>query len=81
LKIIDLKNKQSISKASLYLTGFEAKQMKAGLDALLKDPESFDHSHVYSEDQSSEISFSIITRKKLSNLSKYNELEKKVLGG
>jgi len=79
MKIIDDRRKQSVESASLFLTPREAREMRSNLDDLLKDPEAHEHFHVYSDDNSREISCSIITEQKLKDLSKYNSLERQIL--
>jgi hypothetical protein len=79
MKMIDDQQQRSLTSASLYLTPREAREMRDNLDHLLEDPEAHEHFHVYSDDNSREISCSIITEAKLKNLKKYNKLEQQVL--
>lgn len=79
MKIIDDQRKQPVKSASLFLTPREAREMRDNLDVLLQDPEANEHFHVYSDDNSHEISCSVITESKLKNLKSYNKLEQQVL--
>jgi hypothetical protein len=77
MRIIDDCRRQSVDSISLYLTPEAAKDMKRGLERLLRDPEASEHFHVHSSGR--EISCSIITKTKLSSLDGYTELERSVL--
>jgi hypothetical protein len=79
MKMIDDQRKQSVKSLSLFLTTREAREMRDNLEHLLADPESNEHFHVYSDDNSREISCSVITESKLKNLKNYNKLEQQVL--
>jgi hypothetical protein len=79
MRMIDDREKRPIRSVSLYLNVREARETLDGLSELLKDPEAYDHFHVYSDDSSREISCSVITKRKLVDLSRYNRIERKVL--
>ena len=53
--------------------------MIEGLNSLLSNPESLDHFHVFSEDSSHEISFSILTPEKIKNLNCFTEIEQDII--
>ena len=76
MRMIDDQRRQSVKSASLFLTPQEAREMRDNLDDLLKDPKAHECFHVYSDDNSREISCSIITDSKLKDLGKYNKIEK-----
>lgn len=48
------------------------------LDRLLLDPEAKEHFHVFADDMSREIFFSIITKKKLEDLTGYTKIEPRI---
>ena len=79
MKMLDLENKSSVWNLQLYLTPKEAKDLCDGLSELLKNPEANEHIHVMCENSGREISCSIITEKKLSNISRYTKLEQQIL--
>lgn len=81
MRMIDDQEKKSLRSVSIYLTPREAGEMWEGLKRLLADPEAYDHFHVYSDDSLREISCSVITERKLADLSRYNRYERKVLSG
>jgi hypothetical protein len=79
--MIDLERKCAIRNLALYLTPDEAFRLCEELGKLLKDPEANKHFHVMTEGYHlPEISCSIITERKLSNIRKYSKLEHKILG-
>ncbi|VAW67380.1 hypothetical protein MNBD_GAMMA08-1002 [hydrothermal vent metagenome] len=79
MRMLDVEKKQSVWNLQLYLTEAEAKELYSELGKLLADPEANEHFHVFSEDSGRELSCSIVTRKKMKNISAYSKLERKVL--
>ena len=79
MRMLDVDRKQSVRVMQLYLSPHEATQFRDALSKLLRDPEQSDHEHVFAEDMSREISCSIVTPKKLSDLSDYTDVERKIL--
>jgi len=79
MRMIDGEKKVSVNRLGLYLTVQEAEALKEELSKLLENPETNDHFHIYQEDNSREISCSIITDKKLRNIKNYNKLEQQIL--
>ena len=79
MRMLDAERKQSVCVMQLYLSPREAAELRNALGKLLSDPEQNEHEHVFAEDMSREISFSILTPAKLTNLSRYTDLERKVL--
>lgn len=78
--IIDFGEKRSIDNLSLYLTAAEAEAFVKNLQSLFANPEAFEHFHIYDErGQIEGISCSLVTKNKLKNLDKYNEVERKIL--
>jgi hypothetical protein len=78
--MIDVGRKDSVKVLQLYLSPEEARDLRYKLEKLLLAPEAKKHEHVLDEkDMSREISFSLITPKKLANISGYTELEQQVL--
>ena len=78
MRMLDPQEKKSIRELQLYLSVREAKELVHELNGLLGDPESFDHSHVYSDDGSRQLSMSILTDLKLANSERYTPLERAV---
>ncbi len=79
MRILDVENKSSLWNLQLYLTESEAKELHSELSTLLNNPEANEHFHLISEDSGRELSCSLITPKKLDNISSYSKLEQKVL--
>ena len=79
MKMLDVENKSSIRNLQLYLTESEAKQLQAELSKLLSNPEANEHFHLMAEGSGREISCSIITPNKMSNISSYTKLEQQIL--
>ena len=79
MRMLDADRKQSVRVMQLYLSTREATELRDALAKLLRHPEETDHEHVFAEDMSREISLSIVTPNKLGDLSRYTELERKVL--
>ena len=77
--MIDLDRESPVERLSLYLTPQAAEWLRNELDALLKDPEAWTHFHVLAEDTGRELSCSIITKSKLSEIHRYNKLEQRIL--
>jgi hypothetical protein len=77
MRMLDADREQSIRVLQLYLTPKEATDLLNGLTDLLKKPEANEHVHVFAHDMSRELSFSIVTEKKLKD-SGYTELERRV---
>jgi len=77
--MIDSDKENSVRTLSLYLTVKEAEKMIRELKNLLNDPDGNEHFHIFDEKvPEKEISCSLITEKKLKNLDKYNEIERKI---
>jgi flagellar biosynthesis/type III secretory pathway protein FliH len=79
MRMLDLENEASVRVLQIYLTPKEAEELRNKLAELLKDPEANEHFHVFADDMSRELSCSIITEKKLCDISGYTNLEKKIL--
>lgn len=79
MRMIDLERKCTLKGLSLFLTVFEAEQLKDELEKLLKNPEAKEHLHIFSMDNMRELSCSIITADKLQHIKGYNKLEQKAL--
>ena len=79
MRMLDFENKSSVWNLQLYLSLKEAENLRDGLNDLLKDSEANEHFHVMCENSGREVSCSIITKKKLSNISKYTKIEQKIL--
>jgi hypothetical protein len=81
MRMLDFENKSSVWNLQIYLTPKEAENLRDGLNNLLKDPEANEHFHVMCENSGREISCSIITKKKLSDISRCTKLEQELLMG
>jgi len=79
MRMLDADRKQSVRVLQLYLSPREAAELRNTLGKLLSEPEQNEHEHIFAEDMSREISFSILTPAKLRDLSGYTDLERKVL--
>jgi hypothetical protein len=79
MHMLDADRKQSVRVPQLYLSTREATELRDALMKLCRHPEETDHEHVFAEDMSREISLSIVTPTKLVDLSRYTELERKIL--
>ena len=77
--MIDMHSKAAVRLLQLYLAPKEALEFRNELDRLIANPEANEHSHIYSEDTSCELSFSILTENKLKNIKSYTKLEQKIL--
>jgi hypothetical protein len=78
MRMIDMDSKKGIRVVQLYLSPEEATAFRKELDRLLTDTEANEHSHIYLGG-TSEISFSILTPKKLENIKSYSKIEQKIL--
>ena len=65
MRMLDATTGQPIDRIQLYLTVTDAKRFRDYLDDLLSDPEAVRHWHLEPEDQSRDLSFSIVTQRKL----------------
>ena len=79
MRMLDAENKKSIWNLQLYLTPGEAEKLSDQLSKLLKDPEANEHLHVLCENSGRELSCSLITKQKLSDLSGYTKEEQRIL--
>lgn len=79
MRMLDVDKQTSVKGLQLYLTPDEALRFRDELNKLLKDPEANEHSHIYASDMHGEFSFSIITHKKMENISTYTALEQRIL--
>lgn len=79
MRMIDVDKQSAVRGLQLYLTPEETVEFRKELDRLLANPEANEHSHISSEDRGRELSFSIITKKKLENIKGYAKLEQKIL--
>jgi hypothetical protein len=77
MRMLDVDREQGVRVLQLYLTVKEATELVRGLTQLLTEPEANEHEHVFAEDMSREMSFSIITEEKL-RVGRYTELERRV---
>jgi hypothetical protein len=78
--MLDPQNEREIDHLQLYLTPDEARRFRNYLDDLLEDPEAPTHFHLVPEDSSRDLSFSIVTPRKLQEL-EYTSLERAILAG
>jgi len=78
MRMLDADREQSIRVLQLYLTPKEATELLQGLTELLRDPEASEHVHVFAHDMSRELSFSILTAKKLQESAEYSEVERRI---
>ncbi len=65
----------------MYFSENEARDLIKKLNSLLVNPEKIDHEHVFSEDSEQEISFSILTTKKIQDINYYTEIEQEIILG
>ncbi len=79
MRMLNMDTKKPVKLLQLYLTPSEARQFCKELDLLLADPEANEHSHICAEDMTCELSFSIVTEKKLENIRSYTKLEQEIL--
>ena len=78
MRMLDAEKEVSVRNLQLYLSPSEAQFFRKELDKLLADPEAIEHSHVFADDMSREISFSIFTPQKLKASPHYTKLERKI---
>lgn len=78
MRMIDMELKTRVRSLQLYLSPQEATEFRKELDRLLVNPEANEHSHI-DFGGASEISFSILTEKKLENIKAYSKIEQKIL--
>ncbi len=78
MRMIDMDSKKRVNILQLYLSPQEAMEFRRELDRLLTDPEANEHSHINFGGKS-EISFSILTKRKLENIKSYSKIEQRLL--
>ena len=78
MRLLDADQQLPLWNVQLYLTTSEAHQVVAALTRLLNDPEANDHEHVAALDGLREISVSLVTPRKLEDLSRYTEAERRM---
>jgi hypothetical protein len=81
MRMLDIENERPIRNLQLYLTAEEAAKLKDQLTQLLKDPEANEHFHLMATDSKRELSCSIVTDKKLKDISRYSRVEQELLRG
>ena len=74
MRMLDVERKQGVYNLQFYLSPKEAAEFHKYLGELLEDHEANEHRHVFAQDMSREVSFSIVTPSKLED-SGYTELE------
>ncbi len=79
MRMFDPDTKKSIRNLQLYLSPYEAMDIVKQLEELLKNPEAKEHFHVFCENSGREISCSLLTKHKLSDLSGYTNDEQRIL--
>lgn len=77
MRMLDADREQGVYRLQLYLSPKEAQDFHRSLGKLLTKPEANDHEHVFAEDMSREISFSILTDAKLAGQG-YTPLERRI---
>jgi hypothetical protein len=78
MRILDTDNQGPVRRIRLYLTPREAANLRHALDQLLRDPEATEHELVVAEDASRDVSVSIVTPKKLQELKRYTDAERRM---
>ena len=78
MRMLDAERQESVRNLQLYLRPDEARQLRAALDSLLRDPELPEHQHVLDYDGGWDLSFSILTDAKLSDTAAYTERERRL---
>jgi hypothetical protein len=68
-----------VERLQLYLTPDEARQLRNHLDYLLENPEANEHYHLGVGDLARDLSYSIVTPRKLRELQYYTALEREIL--
>ena len=79
MRFLDAIRDHGVETLQVYLSETAARRLRSALDALLKAPEDWTHEHVFAEDGSREMSLSIVTPRKLGDLARYSEIERRVL--
>lgn len=79
MRMLDADRKHGVRILQLYLSPHEAEELRDGLTDLLRDPERNAHHHVSTDDMSRDISFSLVTPRKLADISRYTAVERKLL--
>jgi len=79
MRMLNAENKISLWNIQLYLTPGEAEMLCDQLNKLLEEPENNEHFHVHCENSGRELSCSLITKQKLSDLSGYSKEERIIL--
>jgi hypothetical protein len=78
VRILDTDNQGPVRRIQLYLTPREALELRRALDRLLQDPEAVEHEHVTAEDDSRDISLSLVTPAKLEEPERYTDAERRM---
>ena len=78
MRMLDAERQQSVRTLQLYLRTTEAKKLRATLDRLLADPEANEHEHILDEDGGWDLSLSLLTDSKLSDMAGYTERERRL---
>lgn len=76
MRIYNEDTDQKADRVTIYLTLDEAKEMKAALEAILKDPKKHHHEHVPDNDFKKEITVCIYRE---DDLSRFDERSKKLI--
>jgi hypothetical protein len=79
--MFDVEKQTAVPVLQLYLTPDEAMRFRDELNKLLDDPEAKEQAHIDGGDARGDLSFSIITPKKLANMEAYSALEQRLLKG
>lgn len=80
MRLLDGERQVPLWNVQLYLTPAEAKELTAALNKLLVDPEANEHEHVLSRESGREVSVSLVTPRKLKDLSGYTPAEREMFG-
>jgi hypothetical protein len=78
MRILDTDNQGPVRRIQLYLTPREAADLRHALERLLENPEANEHEHVVAEDASRDLSLSIVTARKLQELTRYTDAERRM---
>ena len=79
MRILDVDSDQVVTQAQMYLTPSEAEQLIEDLSMLLVEPDTAKHHHLISENGGCEMSYSLITPRKLEKIASYTEREQRLL--
>ena len=79
MRMLDVGTEASVRNLQMYLTLAEAVTLSKHLARLMKDPEAHRHAHVVADDGQRELSLSLVTQKKLQDLSGYTLVEQHLL--